>query len=150
LRTGSGLSASIRLLLLWFCSAVFLASSPKQPGVDFFRAQVCENRFNQRSSRKDETVSDQNRVDGEVCGFIPKLWITLAPATLVAQCTMQDFVGECSLEFRRFELIHEGRVVDNARAVSRHRWQSSRYQFQPQAERAKERLLQDKLNAAAG
>jgi hypothetical protein len=68
------------------------------------------------------------------------------PAALVPQCTVQDFMGERSLELRWLELIHEGGVIDNPRAVRRHRWQSSRYQFQPQAERAEKRLPQHESN----
>jgi hypothetical protein len=59
-------------------------------------------------------------------------------------------VGERSLKFRWFELVHEGWVIDNSRAISRHGGQISGYQFQPQAERAEERLHEDKLNAGSG
>ena len=58
-------------------------------------------------------------------------------------------MSECSLEFRWLEFIRESWVEDNARAISCHPGQISRYQFQPQAERAKERLLQDELTTAA-
>ena len=147
LRTSSGPPASIRLLLR-LCCPVFFASPPQQPGVDFFRAQVVEGRIDERASRKDETVSDQNRVDGEVRCYIPKLWIAFPAAALVPQRAVQNLVGKRAFEFRWFEFIHEGGVIDDPRAVSRHCWQISRYQFQPQAERAKERLLQNELNAA--
>src|SRR5271157_4344772 len=149
LRTSSGPPASIRLLLLRLCCPVFLASPPQQPGVDLFCTQVVEGRIDERASREHETVCDQKRVDGEVRCYVPKLWIALAAAALVPQCAVQDLVGKCSLEFRWLEFIHKGGVIDNPRAVCRHRWQSSRYQFQPQAECAEKRLLQDKLNAAA-
>jgi hypothetical protein len=147
--TSIGPPASIRLLLR-LCCPVFLASPPQQPGVDFFRAQVVEGRIDERASRKDETVSDQNRVDRQVGGFIPESWIAFAAAALVSQRAVQDFMGERSLKFRWLEFIHEGRVIDNPRAVSRHRWQTSGYQFQPQAERAEKRLPKQELNARPG
>ena len=68
----------------------------------------------------------------------------------MAQRTMHDFMGERPLEFRGFELTHEGRVIDNPRAVRRHRWQISRYKFQPQAERAEKWLRQQELNPSPG
>ena len=136
--------------LLWLCSSVFLTSSLYQAGVDLFCAKVLESRIDERPGREHETVSEQYRVDGQIRSFIPEPWIPVAPAALVPQRAMQDFMGERSLKFRWFEFIHENGVIDNPRAISRHRGQISRYQFQPQAKRAKERLLQDELNAAAG
>jgi hypothetical protein len=140
--------ASNRLLLL--CCARSLASSPQQPGIDFFGAHVRKRRIDQGPRRKRETVSDQNRVDGEVRGFIPESRVAFATAALVAQRAVQDFVGERSLEFRWFEFIHEGGVIDDPRAVSGHRWQTSGYQFQPQAERAEKRLRKQELNPCPG
>jgi hypothetical protein len=110
---GSGPSASIRLLL-WLCSYVLLTSSLQQPGVDLFCTQVVKGRINERPSRKHETVPDQNRVDGEVRGYIPKLWIALAAAALVAQRTVHDFMGQRAFEFPCLELVHEGWVIDNS------------------------------------
>jgi hypothetical protein len=92
LGTCIGPPSSIRLLLRFRCP-VFLASPPHQPGVDFFRAQVVEGRIDERASRKDETVSDQNRVDGEIRCFIPKLWIAIPATALVAQRAVQNFMG---------------------------------------------------------
>jgi hypothetical protein len=81
--------------LLWLRSSVFLASSLQQPGVDLFRAQVVERRIDGRPGRKHETVSEQNGVDGEVRCYIPKLWVALTAAAMVAQRTVQDFMGLC-------------------------------------------------------
>jgi hypothetical protein len=55
-------------------------------------------------------------------------------------------MGQRPFEFRWLELVHEGWAIDNPRTVSRHRWQDSGYQFQPQAERAEKRLQEQKLN----
>jgi hypothetical protein len=84
LRTSIGPHAGIRLLLRLWCP-VFLTSPPQQPGVDLFCTQVVERRIDERPNRKHETISDQNGVDGEVRCYIPKLWISLAAAALVAQ-----------------------------------------------------------------
>jgi hypothetical protein len=117
--------------LLWLCSSVFLTSSLYQAGVDLFCAKVLESRIDERPSRKHETVSDQNRVDGKVRGYIPKLWIALAAAAVMRQCTVQDLVCKCPLEFCWLEFIHKGGVIHNLRAVCRHGRQISGDQLQP-------------------
>jgi hypothetical protein len=62
------------------------AASPlQQTRVDLFRTQVIERRIDQRPRRERETVSEQNRVNGEVRGLIPELWVAVAAATLVPQ-----------------------------------------------------------------
>jgi hypothetical protein len=146
LRTGSRSPAIVRLFRRLSRRCAPFGSSPQQPGVDFLGAQVCKSRIDQRPGRKRETVRDQNRVDGQVGSFVSEPQIAFAAAALVAQRAVQDLVGQRPLKFRGFEFIHEGGVIDNPRAVRRHRWQIARYQLQSQAECAEKWLSQDELN----
>ncbi len=65
-----------------------IAPFPQQAGVDFFRAQVRESRIDQCSGRQRETISDQDRIDGQIRGLIPESWIAAAAATVMAQGTV--------------------------------------------------------------
>jgi hypothetical protein len=85
--------------------------------VGVFGAQTVQRKIDQRSGRERETVSEQNRVDGQVRGFIPEFWIAFAAAAVVSQRAVQDFLSERSLEFRRIEFIHEGGVIDDPGGV---------------------------------
>ena len=85
----------------------------QQTGVDVFRTQVVECRIDKRPFGKTETVSQQNRVDGEIRSLVPELWVALAAVTLVTQRTMSDCIGERFFQLRRLQLIHKRRVMDD-------------------------------------
>jgi hypothetical protein len=146
LRTGSRSPAIVRLFRRLSRRCAPFDSFPQQPGVDFLGAQICKRRIDQRPGRKRETVRGQNRIDGQVGGFVPESRIAFSAAALVAQRTVKDFMGERSLKFRWLELIYEGGVIDNPRSVRRHRGQIARYQFQSQTECAEKRLREQELN----
>jgi hypothetical protein len=141
LRTVSHSPARVLLLLSLLRQAPFV-SSPQQPSVDFFGTQVRERRIDQCPGRKCKTVSEQNRVDGEVGGSIPEFWIAFAASALMPQRAVQDLVRERSLEFSRLEFIDESGAINDPAAVRSHRRQRARYQLQPQSQRSKERLIE--------
>src|SRR5215469_3626445 len=113
-----------------------------QSGIDFFRAHILESRINQRPCRQGKTICDQQRVDRQVCRFIPEARITLAATAVVPKGAVQDLVSKHSFKFSWPKRIGEGGTVNDVPAVGGHRWYGAWDELQTETQRPKEWLVQ--------
>jgi hypothetical protein len=61
-------------------------------------------------------------IDGVVGGLVPSLPVAVAAPGVMLECGVHDFVGKHPHQLVGRQLIHKGRVVEEALAVCRHGW----------------------------
>jgi len=115
-----------------------------------FGAQISERWINQGIGWQRESVSNQDRIDGQICRFIPCGVFPITTAAVVSQGNMHDLVGQNAFQLCGFQRLYKRGVVKNLPAIGCHGPSRARNELETDAQAAKERLTQEKLYAGLG
>ena len=100
------------------------------------------------SGRRESGVNEQ-RIDGEVAGYIPPFRIAAGAAHMMVKGRVHDLVSQGSGQSRRIQGLNKIRVVEERHSIGGHRWnRPALASLQAEQERAEEGMVQDERRCA--
>ena len=93
-----------------------------EPVVDLLRAEVVKTGVIQGILRQRHAGVEHQGIDGVVGSLVPSLPVAVAAPGVMLEGGVHDFVGKYPHQLVGRQLIHKGRVVEEALTVGRHGW----------------------------